>query len=266
MSIERALVIGGCGGFGRCFTRLLNEADVAVTTVDVVPGADLQADITEDMAPVRAALSVADVIILCVPEDQTIDLLAALDQDVSSEQLVVDICSVKSRVGKVAEEMCKQAEYLSLHPMFGPDRPLQDSNAVVIPIRRNDVFEKFLPLLAAAGLNIIESTVDEHDRVTSLVQVIPHLLLINFAKVRAEADIPEDLVQAFATPIFKDLEKVSQGLVHENPALYHNIQTANPNGEAARQLVLEALLSTKAVLEQEQSQATEELFSAVRRD
>ena len=232
----------------------------------VSEGADLRCDLAQEPELAQALLGSADLIFLCLPEAAAVAVLPAISPYVGPEQLVVDICSVKTPITSVAEQYCLNAEYVSFHPMFGPDRPLEGSNGVFIPIRAREQAGRLRQFLLSLGLNLIDSDVETHDQVASMVQVIPHLLLITFAKLRSQMPVDEALVQAFSTPIFRDLEKVSQGLVRENPSLYHNIQNANPYADAARQLVQHALQSTRATVQDSDVALTEALFAAAQRE
>ncbi len=262
--LESVFIIGGCGGFGRRFSEFFRVQNIPVVTADVVAGADLTLDVAEDPARVKEHLG-ADLVLLCLDESNTLKVLTAISDYVAASTLVVDICSVKTKVCAAAEQYATAAQYLSLHPMFGPERDIQGSNAVVIPLRKGVQSDAFIALLSAWGLNILETTAEEHDAVTAMVQVVPHALLLGFGEMRASMQTSEALIQAFATPIFKDLDRVSQGLLQENPTLYHNIQTSNPNGDAARVALLEALTTTLETLSDSNPAATLALFERGRR-
>lgn len=264
--IDHALIIGGCGGFGRRFAASLREQGIKVTTVDTAQDADIVADVATHPEALSAALLSTQLVWLCLPEASAVAVLKALHLLVPADVLVVDICSVKTPVCKVAAQHCTQAEYVSLHPMFGPERDYQGNSAVFIPLRSGPLAQALRDLLQIWGLKVIDTDVDTHDRITSLVQVIPHALLISFAHMRSVMDVDDALVDAFATPIYRDLDQVSQGLVNENPALYHNIQNANPHGDAARKALLDALQSTLDTLTENEVEATRALFAKARRD
>ena len=257
--IESVLIVGGSGGFGRRFAEFFRVQEIGVTTVDKNAGSDLQIDVTVDAEQLAEHLQ-ADLVLMCLNEESALATLPAIDAYVGEQTLVVDICSVKSKICGLAEHSCEHAEYLSLHPMFGPERPVQGSNAVLVPVRSGEKTVAFTALLSAWGLNILHTTAAQHDEVTAMVQIVPHALLISFAAMRGNMTIDEDLIQAFATPIFKDLDAVSQGLVRENPYLYHNIQTSNPNGEDARTALFDAMTETFKTLAQANPDLTEQLF------
>lgn len=262
--LEHAVIVGASGGFGRQFARRLSESGVRVTGVDRVPGSDVFCDITVDVSPLRRLLSDADALLLCVPEEIALAALAGLDAIVPPGVLLVDICSVKSNICAAAQRQCLDAEYVSLHPMFGPEREFVDSNAVWIPLRGGPRASAFKELLQSWQLALLECDADTHDRVTGLVQVFTHAVLCTFANARGQFDVDDALVSAFATPVFAELERVSMGLIAENPLLYHNIQTANPWGNEARDKLRHALDETLTILAGDDPQAMVELFERVR--
>lgn len=262
--IETAFIFGGCGGFGKAFTRELRASGITVITSDRIPGAEVEGEISNDPEPFLEPLNQADLVLLCLPENAACEVLSALD-GLIRDKLIVDICSVKAVIAARAESSCVACEYVSFHPMFGPERDFAGSNGVFMPIREGRRGTALKALLKSWDVNVIDCDVSTHDRVTSLVQVATHALLATFANLRAQYDVPQDLVQAFATPVFAELDRVSQGMVAENPDLYHNIQTANPWGSEARDKLTDALHETLATMSAESPEATRALFERVRR-
>jgi len=262
--IKQALIFGGSGGFGRAFAAQLTDGGVAVISADVLPGSNIQADILDSIAPFAGALADADLVLLCLPQEAALGVLKALDGHIT-DALVVDICSVKSVIVEAAAGCCTGCEYVSFHPMFGPDKAFSGSNGVFIPVRGGARGEIFKQWLGELGVQIIETDVETHDRVTSLVQVATHAVLATFANLREAYDLPEDMVAAFATPVFAELDRVSQSMVAEDPALYHNIQSANPWGGESRARLSMALEETLQILGEKDPVAMRALFSRIRR-
>lgn len=265
LKIESVFIVGGSGGFGRRFAEFFRVQGSQVVTADSSDGSDLKVDVAADPQAVSAQLR-SDLVLLCVDEASALQILPAISSFVGAGTLVVDICSVKSKICELADHHCLDAEYMSLHPMFGPEREVQGSNAVVIAVRPGDRFSAFTALLSAWGLNVIMTTCEEHDRLTAMVQVVPHALLLSFAQMRTSMEVSEELIKAFATPIFTDLEKVSQGLVSENPLLYHNIQNSNPHAADARAALLTAVETTLATIADQDPQPMSDLFARAKRD
>ena len=262
--LKSALIIGGCGGFGRRFTEEFLQSGLDVTTVDVTAGADYVFDVSLDPHALAELAAGKDLVLMCLDEAATLRVLPAVSEVLYDQTLLADICSVKTQVCEWVSSASLSCEYLSLHPMFGPQRPLLGNNVVVIPVNPGAKTAAFTALLQSWQLNVLEISAAEHDAVTAMVQIIPHALLTSFAKLRSEMTLSDDLIDAFATPIFRDLERVAMGLVSESPDLYHNIQTANPNGNAARSALSQAVSQALAALSDDNPEALRRLFEAAK--
>ncbi len=264
-SFKRVAVVGGCGGFGVVFTRALRRSGADVVTVDVDGGASVQCDVTSDATPLIALLPECDVLLLCVPEPVVLAALEKLDGNTPKDLLVVDICSVKTNVVAAAQRFCQSSQYLSVHPMFGPERRFEGNAIVAIDVRGGDLSERFVDTLSDWRLRVIPTDSATHDQVTSVVQVLTHAALLTFAEARGRIDAPAELVEAMATPIFREIARVTQGMLGENPELYHNIQTANPGGAVARQALLDAVESVVAEIDGQRPERMTALFERLRR-
>ena len=264
--VKRVLLLGGCGGFGRAFAKQLNSQNIGRTSVDVSESADIVCDILSQPKVLVEALENHDVLLMCTAEPTTMATLKVLDDFELKDKLLVDICSVKTNVCQLAENTDKDCEYLSIYPMFGPDRQFAQQNMVVIEVRGETLSKAFQQLLGNMQVKLLEATAATHDQVTAMVQVLTHATLISFAQAQSQLQVPQALFDAMATPIFKSLDDTAQGLLGENPSLYHNIQTANPNGTLGRQALLEAAQQVVSVLGQEDVQQVVELFERLRRN
>ena len=95
------------------------------------------------------------------------------------------------------------------------------------------------------------------------MQVLTHATLLTFVQaqeqLQSQVGAPQDLINAMATPIYNDLVTVAQGMLKENPTLYHNIQTAGPWGEQVREALIE---SAQAIAQQVRADAPSD-FSAL---
>ncbi len=263
-TIKSVGLLGGCGGFGRLFARQLGLSGVQVTTLDLDTTADVVLDVRKDTTALLEVLPGLDALLLCVPEDLALTVLETLAKAALNNILVVDICSVKSNICAAAENMPGHSEYVSIHPMFGPERPLPGQNLVMVPVRPGNHTQSLRRLFADWQLKIIDTDAATHDRVTSLVQVLAHATLISFAQAQAQVGVADNLLEAMATPIYRALSETAQGLLGENPYLYHNIQTANPNGAAARAALLAAVEQTVATLGQADAEEVVALFARLR--
>ena len=155
--------------------------------------------------------------------------------------------------------------YVSIHPMFGPDRGFVDQNLVFIDVLPGELNDTFRSLLESWQVRVLDADADTHDQVASMVQVLTHATLVSFAQAQSQLDVPQALFDAMTTPIFRALDETAQGMLHENPTLYHNIQTANPHGANAREALQAAVKTVVGAMGQELPEATKALFDKLAR-
>ncbi|MHC4129805.1 MAG: prephenate dehydrogenase/arogenate dehydrogenase family protein [Planctomycetota bacterium] len=110
-------VIGGHGAMGKCMAKLFADLGHAVM-----------------LSPEEAA-SVADVVLISVPIDVTVDVIRRLGPRVRNDALLMDVTSIKTGPVEAMLAAC-QAEVVGTHPLFGPSvHSLQGQRIVVTPAR-----------------------------------------------------------------------------------------------------------------------------------
>ena len=256
--VRNVVIVGSEGGFGRLFTQRLRAAGLRPAGVDVVGGA-LRPDDSQTV------LAAADWVLLCAPESVALRWLARLDEVLPAGALVMDVCSVKSKIGAAARAHCLHCEYVSVHPMFSPDNADGPArNLIWVPERAAAKAAVVKTWFESQGLKVHDSSIEEHDRVTSLVQVVPHILLIAFAKLAVQQSVDSRRIEQFSTPVFEKLLAAARNVVAENPQLYHNIQTSNPHAQTVRRELLSVLAEVIATVEQSSDAELAALFEQLR--
>ncbi|MEM7099107.1 MAG: prephenate dehydrogenase/arogenate dehydrogenase family protein [Pseudomonadota bacterium] len=265
--ISSVALLGGCGGFGRAFKKLFADSDITTTTIDVVADADVMVDMDAKPEHFVAAVSNHDLVLVCLPEAIALQALELIEShNPAGVELICDICSVKSNICGLVTSRSLQMGYVSIHPMFGPDRGFVGQNLVFIDVLPGALNNAWKDLLKSWHLQVLDADADTHDQVASMVQVLTHATLVSFAEAQSQLDVPEELFDAMTTPIFRALDETAQGMLHENPALYHNIQTANPHGSKAREALQSSVNTVIEAMGQEQPGATKALFNKLARD
>ena len=121
----------------------------------------------------------ADIIILSVPRD-VIDILVK-DKKLSSEQLIIDICSIKRNLSQVIKKT--GATHLSLHPLHGPNIPLNGQRWVIIKSDKS-VLENLnvavvLEYFGKKEISLLEAKSENyHDFMLALTLSMPELLTV----------------------------------------------------------------------------------------
>jgi chorismate mutase/prephenate dehydrogenase len=149
--------------------------------------------------------------------------------------LLVDLASVKSVItSSVAEQTPSSVEYLSLHPLFGPQvRDLVGKRCIAVQVRGGSLTEEFLSILTGCGVVVRRSTVEEHDRAMAAVQVLHHHALLvlsqTLGKIASEMQLSQHVTES--------LEKTLQNLesMEQNWGTISAIQRLNPYAQDVRE-------------------------------
>lgn len=257
----RNYLIAGCNGqFGSVVGKKLKASGAVVWGLDlnerqpVTNTYDryIQGSISDPNDSVLAAVKNADCTILCVPEPVILEALPKILPFVEPGACVADIASVKSRIASVIGDYSGSAGYLSLHPMFAPVDDFSNRNMVVVHLRQNDATSSVMEMIVSWGARITSITAEEHDRLTSYVQVVPHALILTFGSVLSRSGISIDDFQNVATPVMTQMLTLLSRMLVGGDDTYWSIQTDNPFAVGVRHQARDALDSLSALCEGQQ--------------
>ena len=258
MERRRNYLIAGCNGqFGSVVGKKLKASGAVVWGLDLGESELLtntfdryvQGSISDPNDTVLAAVKNADCTILCVPEPVILEALPKILPFVEPGACVADIASVKSRIASVIGDYSGSAGYLSLHPMFAPVDDFSNRNMVVVHLRPNDASSSVMEMIVSWGARITSITAEEHDRLTSYVQVVPHALILTFGSVLSRSGISIDDFQNVATPVMTQMLTLLSRMLVGGDDTYWSIQTDNPFAVGARHEARDALDSLNALYE-----------------
>jgi chorismate mutase / prephenate dehydrogenase len=178
----RILIVGGTGRLGRFFARFaslqgakvklagreINKTRTAAKELEVEPGTILDATSSE-------------IVILSVPMEETVRVATEIASLMTSGSLLTDLSSVKTGISdKIAEKIPKGLEYVSLHPLFGPDIDhLHNQTIIAVSYQANQKWSKLAHALHSGGARIQTMSATQHDRVMAYVQGLHHFVLIS---------------------------------------------------------------------------------------
>jgi chorismate mutase / prephenate dehydrogenase len=241
-------VIGGRGGMGSCMARLFADLGHAVMI------ADLDTDLTPDVAA-----SEADVVVVSVPIDTTVDVIRRIGPKVRRDALLMDVTSVKTAPME-AMLASSQASVVGTHPLFGPSvHSLQGQRVAVTP-GRGDEWKRWLTsMLEARGLLVVETTPEAHDRAMAVVQVLTHFSTEVTGATMAKLGVPLDATLPFTSPVYLMELLMTARHFAQSPDLYASIQMSNP--ETAR--VTEAFVRTAEALRSNVAARDHDAFARV---
>lgn len=220
----KALVVGGAGNMGRWFVEFLESKGYEASVADV-RGAPAGRPEVKDV-PGEAAQF--DLILLATPPSATSDVLLSLRGRTSA--LILDIASLKAPVVDALRELAASgANVASIHPMWGPKTEiLAGRNVAICDFGYSAQADAARKLFEDTAANIVEMTLDEHDRLMSLVLGLPHAANLVFGHALAARGVPFGDIARLGGPTFQKQVRVSAEVASENKDLYFEIQRLNP--------------------------------------
>ena len=214
-------VIGGRGAMGSCMARLFADLGHAV----------MIADVDTALSP-EAAAREAEVVVVSVPIDTTVDVIRKIGPLVKPDALLMDVTSVKSAPMEAMLESTRAA-VVGTHPLFGPSvHSLQGQRVAVTPGRGDEWKQWLVRMLEARGLVVAETTAEEHDRAMSVVQVLTHFSTEVAGAAMARLGVPLNATLPFTSPVYLIELLMTARHFAQSPDLYASIQMSNP--ETAR--------------------------------
>lgn len=269
--LQRVLILGNNGGFGRRFTDLLGAAGIEVSGIDLSPSTDSaidsyrSADVTQPDSKTLAAARSVDGLFLCLPESVAFAALERFSPHLASETLVVDTLSVKTPLARRLRSLRQDLQLLSINPLFAPDLEFSGQNAVAVELRSGARAEQFLDLLRASGIRVTRLTAAEHDRRMALIQAATHAAVLSYGLCLQRAgffDLTE--MESISTPPHRALLALLARILDQDPEVYWHVQLDNPYAGAARRELLASLEDFDAMIGSQSSNRFREALMAIR--
>jgi len=242
--MKLGILIYGMGKMGKFFYDFFFSRGYDVAGYDTLP---------ERRTVGEEKIGDYDVILLCVPMHAVEDAVSYISKN-TKNPLIVDISSIKGFVLPYLDS--SGLDYMSIHPMFGPDSEIGLSNIIVVKRSGRKEEEVILEEFRRAGAVLSEMQPEEHDAKMAEIQGVAHFLLTGMANFLASRFEKEDLV--YASPIFLTLYKLSSRILNQDWRMYYYIQR---NAEVLRRELIKSLfdLDTKFSDEEKFRKVFEEL-------
>src|SRR5690606_15781807 len=174
---KRVLVIGGAGKMGAWFAQFLASQGYAIEIADPSPS-ELPFPRIDDW---RKSDLTHDVILVATPIKVAAEVLAEL-ADRRPKGLVLDIGSLKTPPrDALAELVAAGCRVTSIHPMFGPDtRLLSGRHVIFVDLGVPEATAEARGMFSATMAELIEMSLEDHDRLIAFVLGLSHALNIVF--------------------------------------------------------------------------------------
>ncbi len=213
----RVGIIGGTNGMGKWFADLLKKEDCTV----YVCGRKTKLGIN-DLA------RLCNVIVVSVPIPVTLDIIKQVGPLLSKDALLMDLTSLKKEPVKLMLANSK-AEVIGCHPLFGPQlKSLSGQNVILCPARGKKWLGWVKNVFRQNKMAVWESTPQKHDKMMAIVQALNHLNTISLGMAIARTNVTLAEISKYSTPIFRTRVDIINKVFMQNPELYIDIITKNP--------------------------------------
>ena len=238
---RRVTIVGGAGAMGLWLCAFLRRSHHRVTVVDPRSNVDLPAGCRRERDLERAVRS-ADVVIVATPMAVAPEIYRRLVR-LRPTAVVLDILSVKAPIRPwIRRLLAVGVRVASLHPMFGP-RPgtLTGRPVLLVDCGDESALRVARELFERSSLELVRVPVDEHDRLTAELQVLPRVTALLFARGLAGAHRSVRELERLAPPSFQRQVAASRYVVEENPDLSFDLHALNPGSPDVYRRVDDAL-------------------------
>ncbi len=242
---RRALVIGGAGRMGRWLAGFLASQGYGVEIADPageVAGYAWRPDWRD--APLDH-----DLVVLATELRVTRDILRQLEPSPPAG-VVFDVGSLKRPIATELTALAAAGgRVTSIHPMFGPDTELLSGRHVIlVDVGCAAATAEVRRLFGSTMADIVEMSVDDHDRAIAWVLGLSHALNIAFFTALAASGQPAARLARLSSTTFDRQLAVAADVARENPHLYFEIQRLNEFGDGALERLAAAVERLRAAV------------------
>ncbi len=240
----KVAIIGGSGKMGRWFARFLVKEGKEVVLIGRNEaklnkiGQKLGVQVSTNIEAVKQA----DVILISVPIDHFEEVAASLSPHTHSEQIILDLTSVKVAPVAAMHRHIKKGLILGTHPVFGPGaRSVANQNFVLTPTNQQEsaLAEKVKDYLEAKGAKVGLMSPEEHDEAMTVILGLAHFIAIVSADTLANLNRLDQMPQIGGIT-YKVLLSLVESVISEDPELYASLQMSLPNLPGVQELFLKS--------------------------
>jgi prephenate dehydrogenase len=237
LSESTIAIVGGTGRIGKALARILKDKfkNVLICSRSIEKARRIAKSLGIHGYSIDESWK-ADVVMVSVPIEHTYQVCKDLISKLSNKFLLIDLASVKMGiVDKLEKEIPEGLEYISLHPLFGGRiKNFKGKNFIVIPVRLGEKAKAFLKFLESEGANLMYSTIEEHEKSMSIIQVLHHFSFLTFImaldKLKGINYLKDSNLE---TRSLKKTKKILR-MIKENFSTIISIQKHSPFGEEVR--------------------------------
>ena len=248
LPFSRVTIIG-LGLIGSSIARAVRQymPTVRLTGHDADPDVRARAaalDLADDITDTAgAAVTDADLVILCVPVGAMGAVGAAIAADLPADAIVSDVGSCKAEVSRALAEALPGATVIPAHPVAGTEQSGPEAGfatlfrgrwCIVTPPDGADpaAVERVAEFWRRLGSQVETMAPDHHDRVLAVTSHLPHLIAYTIVGTADDlAEVTQSEVIKFSAGGFRDFPRIAAS----DPTMWRDVFLAN------REAVLEML-------------------------
>ena len=233
-------VVGGAGKMGILLAGILKDKvdTIQIVSRDVERAQKAAKELNVSWLPFEEAHQ-SSIVIVSVPIQETVKVCKRLAKKMHDQSLLVELASLKTGITEnIKNSIPDYVEYLSLHPLFGPQvKDIVDKKFVAVEPVSGFLTNRFLEILQECGALIKKATIEEHDLAMASIQVLHHFALITFSSALSRFSEGNGLSEYLTESIEKTLQNIQN--MNENWNTIYAIQNLNPHAQKVREIFAE---------------------------
>jgi len=235
------VTIVGLGLIGSSVARAVRQymPKVALVGHDADPDVRRRAEalgIVDDVTDtIGAAVTDADLVILCVPVGAMGAAAAEMAADLPADAIVSDVGSCKAEVARALTEALPGATIVPAHPVAGTEQSGPEAGfatlfrgrwCIVTPLADGDptATERVVEFWRRLGSTVEIMAPDHHDRVLAVTSHLPHLIAYTIVGTANDlAEVTQSEVIKFSAGGFRDFTRIAAS----DPTMWRDVFLAN---------------------------------------
>jgi len=209
---RKITIVGGNGAMGKLFVNYFNSLNFITYSLDA-----------GDWGNAQTLLYHVDIVIICVPINNTIEIIDKVCKYISNKTVLADFTSIKEPI-QLHMKRLHSGPILSLHPMFGPTIAAPKSQ-VIINCGGQDLGSSqwFIDSLKQLGFTLVDMTTQSHDQAMSFIQGVEHFSTFALGTFLKKHNVhPQDLF-SIASPIYQTKLALLGRIFDQDAGLYADI-------------------------------------------
>ncbi|MCY0858945.1 MAG: chorismate mutase [Sulfolobaceae archaeon] len=251
------VVIIGTGKMAETLTSLISYGGhkVAISHIFEDEAVNLSRKLNVQFIKSKEISEFADYVILAVAPEALNNPSFIESLKFLRGKIVMDIFSTKhnnyTKLKKLSIE--NGFTFISTHPLFGPSYLPVGERIVIIdePEMDEKLKEQIIAFWKELGLTPVLMSLDYHDKLMAVIQVIPHFLLLSMKSAisRLANELNVELKNEYFTTNFRQIYEILNR-IDEIKQVIFEIQVNNPYSESARKISLDEVNKMYNILSQ----------------